>query len=159
MTDICHWSFVLCHLRLLLDHVAHLRLQVHHRAREAGKVLIVLFGNLNAVPLAELHDDVEEVHAVELELLAERLVIDDSREVLVRCNIGQNIEDFLAKFGRSHYESRVNLLMITTELIPSIPKELFRIYSVRFNRRGSPTISAVSAQSGSSSSTLIVAWQ
>ena len=30
--------------------------------------------------------------------------------------------------------------MITTELIPSIPNELFRMYSTRFSRRGSPTI-------------------
>ena len=33
-------------------------------------MLVVLFGNLNAVPLPQLHDDVEEVHAVELKLLA-----------------------------------------------------------------------------------------
>src|SRR4029079_1131281 len=137
---------------LLLDHVPHLRLQVSDRAGETGEGLVVLFGNLDTVPLAELHDDHEQVHRVELELLAQRLVIDDAGKIFVGRNIRQNIEDFLAKFSRSHYESLVNFLIITTELIPSIPNELLRMYSPRFSRRGSPTISVVSAHSGSSSS-------
>src|SRR4051812_41029588 len=140
-----HWSF--------FDHVLHSRLQVRHGAGETGEVLIVLFGNLDAMALAKLHHDVEKVHAVELKLLAEWLFSDESRKVFVGSNIGQNIEDFLADFSSGHCE---NFLMITTELIPSIPNELFRIYSARFRRRGSPMMSVVKAHCGSSSSTLIV---
>ena len=120
---------------------------------ETGEVLIVLFGNLNAVALAQLHDDVEKVHAVELELLAERLFGDEARKVFVRSDVGQNVEDFLADISGGHGEY---FLMITTELIPSIPNELFKMYSARFRRRGSPTMSVINAHSGSSSSTLIV---
>src|SRR5262245_5088338 len=138
---------------LLLDHIFHPRLKVSDGAGEAGEVLIVLFRNLNAVALAQFHDDVEKVHAVELELLAEGLFGDEARKVFVWGDVGQDIEDFLADFSGGHGEY---FLMITTELIPSIPNELFKMYSVRFRRRGSPMISVVNAHSGSSSSTLIV---
>src|SRR5205085_608026 len=133
---------------LLLDHVLHSRLQVLDGAGEAGEVFVVLFGNLYAMPLAELHHDVEEVHAVQLKLLAEGLLGDEARQVLIGGNIGQNIEDFLANIGSGHWRSRENFLMITTELIPNIPNELFRMYSTRLSRRGSPTTSVVKAHSG-----------
>jgi hypothetical protein len=66
-----------------------------------------------------------KVHAVELELLAERLVVHQSRKVLVGRNVGKDVEDFLANFSSGHADS--NLWIMTTELIPSIPNELLRI--------------------------------
>src|SRR5207248_2905175 len=58
--------------------------------------------NLDPVALAEFHDDVEKVHAVELELLAEWLLIDELRKVFVGGDVGKDVEDFLANFGGDH---------------------------------------------------------
>ena len=82
---------------LALD-VLHQRLEVRHRAVHAGQVDVVVLGNLDAVALAELHDDVEEVHAVELELLAERHVVLQLRQVFVGSDVAQDIENLLLGF-------------------------------------------------------------
>src|SRR5687768_3470256 len=118
---------IVSYTSLLLDNVFQLRLQVGDRAGEAGELLVILFGDLDAVPLAELHHDVEEVHAVQLKLLAKGPFIDEAGEVFIGGNVRQNIEDFLADFRTSHQArfSRRNAtagfpysrLIMTAELI------------------------------------------
>src|SRR4051812_41247045 len=109
---------------LLLHDILHPRLQIRHGAGQAGEMLIILFRNLNAVPLAQLHHDVEKIHAVQLKLLAKWLLGNETRQVFIGRDIGQNIEDFLANFCGGH---GTYFLMITTELIPSMPNELFKM--------------------------------
>ena len=60
-----------------------MRLEILYRAGHAHELLIVGLGNLNAMPLAQLHHDVEEVHAVQFQLLAERNVVFDVGQVFV----------------------------------------------------------------------------
>src|SRR5258707_18839 len=153
---------------LLFSHVLHRRPQVVNGTGHAGELFVLRFGDLDAVALAELHHDVQKIHAVELELLAERLLIDEGREVFVGGDVGKDIEDFLADFGVGHcYEDRdqwsrlygVYLRMMTAELMPSMPKELLRMWRTGPISLGWPMTSVRRSHSGSSSSTLIVAWQ
>src|SRR6187401_3413437 len=99
---VSHWSFATCHLKLLLHHILHRWLEIRHGAAQAGKVNIVGLGNLNPVSLAQLHNDVKKIHAVEFELLAEWLIGDKAGKVFVGRDVGQDIEDFLADFGGGH---------------------------------------------------------
>ena len=57
----------------------------------ANSVYSVL-GNLHAVALAQFHHDVEEVHAVQFELVAERHVLLQLAEVLVGRDVGEDVE-------------------------------------------------------------------
>ena len=77
-------------------------LQIADRAAHAGQVRVILFGNLDAVPLAQLHDDVQEVHAVEFQLLAERHVVLQIAEIFVGRDVRQDVEDLFSNLGRRH---------------------------------------------------------
>jgi hypothetical protein len=57
---------------------------------------------LDAVALAEFHDDIEEVHAVELELLAEVDFVIEVRQIFVGGDVAEDIEDFFTYFGGGH---------------------------------------------------------
>jgi hypothetical protein len=61
------------------------------------------------MPLAQLHHDVEEVHAVEFQLLAERLAVVERAQVFVRerClqDMSTRLPDLAASFGLSHPET------------------------------------------------------
>ena len=83
-------------------HVLHERLQVADRAAHAGQVRVVLLGNLDAVPLAQLHDDVQEVHAVQFQLVAERHVVLQIAEIFVGGDVRQNVQDLFSNLGRRH---------------------------------------------------------
>jgi hypothetical protein len=52
--------------------------------------------------LAELHYDVEEVHAVELELLAEPHIIVKLRQVLIRSDVAKDVQYFFSNLGSIH---------------------------------------------------------
>ena len=49
--------------------------QVFAGALHAGQLRIVLLGNLDAIALAQLHHDVQKVHAVQFQLIAKRDVV------------------------------------------------------------------------------------
>ena len=68
--------------------------------RHAGQLGVFLLGNLDAIPLPQFHHDVEEVHAVQFELLAERHVLFQIAEVFVRRDVGEDVEDGFSDFGR-----------------------------------------------------------
>jgi hypothetical protein len=65
-------------------------------------MLVVLLGDLDAMPLPQLHHDVEEIHAIELKLLTKRLLIDQRGKVFVRGDVGKDIENLFSQFGRGH---------------------------------------------------------
>jgi hypothetical protein len=52
--------------------------------------------------LAELHHDVEKVHAVELELLAESLLVVEVRQILIRSDVAEDVQHFDSYLGRCH---------------------------------------------------------
>jgi hypothetical protein len=52
--------------------------------------------------LAELHHNVEEVHAVELELLSKAKRVVELRQVLVRNDVAQNVQNFFSDLGSIH---------------------------------------------------------
>jgi hypothetical protein len=68
----------------------------------AGQLGIVLFGNLHAVPLAQLHDDVEEVHAIQFELFAERHILFQMADVFIGSDVREDIGYCFANFFTSH---------------------------------------------------------
>ena len=127
------------HRGLLANTSDHFRREVGHGAVHAGQLAIILFGNLNAVPLPQFHDNVEEVHAVERQLLAERLAVVQGAEIIIGSDVGQDIDDFFADLCGTHCGRRPqteNFLMMATELMPNIPKELLRMYWGRPISRG-----------------------
>ena len=67
------------HLDLFALDVRHQRFEVRDRTVHAREVDVIVLGDLDAVTLAQLHDDVQEVHAVELELLAEGDIVVELR--------------------------------------------------------------------------------
>ena len=60
--------------------------QVLGAAVERGEVLVIGLGDFDAVALAKLHDDIEEVHGVEGQLITEANFRFNSGQVLVRSN-------------------------------------------------------------------------
>src|SRR5690349_18074523 len=94
---ICIFHFAICisdatrTLGVLAFDVAHEGFEVRDRRVHAGEVDVVVFGNLHAVAFAELHDDIQEVHAIELELLAEALLVVELREVFIGGDVAEDI--------------------------------------------------------------------
>ena len=108
---------------------------------QRGQFDVVVFGNLHAIALAQLHHDVEKVHAVELELLAQRHVVLQVAQDLRRSDVAQNIENDCLRSpqescraisdnvhaSRQIASNRRLNRFITTELMPSMPNELFKM--------------------------------
>ena len=85
-----------------LDDVSHLRFEIGHGQLHAREVPVIFFGDLDAMSFAEFHDDIEEIHAVEFELFAETDVINQIVQVLVRCDVTEDVDDLVANFGGTH---------------------------------------------------------
>ncbi len=58
-----------------------------------GQLDVIIFGNLDAVSLAQAHHDVEEIHAVQFHLLAEGDIVLERAQVLVGHNIVEDIQN------------------------------------------------------------------
>src|SRR5258708_7341865 len=105
---------------------------------------VLFLRNLDPVLLAQLHDDVQKIHAVELDLFTKGNVVLQSRQVFIRDDSAEDFEQDLPDFFRIHstYSNcpvnqltvnqknrhSMNRLTIRTELIPSMPNELFKMY-------------------------------
>jgi hypothetical protein len=68
-------------------------MQVGHTAVERRELLVVLLGDLHAVALAQLHHDVEEVHRVERDLVAQPQLGLEAGELLVRRDGADDVLD------------------------------------------------------------------
>ena len=94
---------------LLAPHSSHLLYVFHQRFQErdgavhAGELEVVVFGDLDAVALAQFHDDVEEVHAVEFELIAEVHGIVEISEIFVGGDDFEDVEDFFFDVFCGHW--------------------------------------------------------
>ena len=84
------------------DDVFHLGLKISDRRMHASEISVVLFRNLHAVTLSQFHYDIQEVHAVEFQLIAESLLIIEAIKFLVRGNVFEDIKNFVANFCRGH---------------------------------------------------------
>src|SRR5262245_33215772 len=69
--------------------VLHARRKVTDRAGHAGQGSIFLFRNLDAVPLAQLHHNVQKIHAVQFELVTEGHIVLEVAEIFIRSNIAK----------------------------------------------------------------------
>jgi hypothetical protein len=105
---------------------AHLWLKVINTASHRVELGVVGFRDFNAVSFAEFHDDVEEIHGVQIDLITEGLIVFEIAQVFVWGDVGYDVDDGLARFfgGQGVSYGFVNM---TTELIPSIPNELLRM--------------------------------
>lgn len=65
--------------------------QVLTAAIKRGQLGIIVLRDFYTVLFAKLHDDIKEVHGIELELVAKAHVRLDIRKVFVRCNVGDDI--------------------------------------------------------------------
>ena len=68
--------------------------QVIHGTLHCGKMFVIGLWDLHAILLAEFHDNVEEVHAVEFQLFAERWFVLQVGEVFIGGDIFENIDNF-----------------------------------------------------------------
>ena len=75
--------------------IRHLRLKILYCAGHTRQLAIFLLRDLNSVSLAEFHHDIQEVHAVELHLLTERLLIIQIGQIFIGSNLAQNVNDFV----------------------------------------------------------------
>src|SRR5690606_33877861 len=101
----------------------------------------------------------EEVHRIELELVAQAHIGLHAAQVLIGGDVGNDIDNQLTAFFFRHDCRGCQVrkrLMMRVELIPNIPKELFRIASTRLTERGWLMTRPGISHWGSSSSTLIV---
>src|SRR5262249_26016824 len=73
--------------------IAHARFKIADGAAHGRHLDVVVLWNINAIALAQLHDNVEEIHAVQRDLLAQWLIIVDFAEILVRYDVGKDIND------------------------------------------------------------------
>ena len=63
--------------------VFHLGFEIGHGGVHASEIPIIFFWDLHAMPFSQLHDDVEEVHAVEFKLIAKRFFIVEIIQIFV----------------------------------------------------------------------------
>jgi hypothetical protein len=76
--------------------------QVLGAAVERGEVLVIGLGDFDAVALAKLHDDIEEIHTIELKLIAEADFRFHIRKVFVGRDISDDVEYDLFAFVFGH---------------------------------------------------------
>ena len=72
------------------------------RLRDWTPNFSVLLGDLDAVALAELHDDVQEVHGVQVQLIPQPHLRLHAVQVLVRGDVRDDLEDRRRDVGRLH---------------------------------------------------------
>src|SRR5262249_40140490 len=140
------------------------RREVARAPVERRELLVVGLGDVDAVALAQLHDDVQEVHRVQLDLLAQADVGLQVRQGLVgRDGAGDGLdggEDLFAihSGGIRGADPSVKRRTTSAELMPSIPKERFRMFPMRPSSLGRFATRLRTSQAGSRWSTLIVGW-
>ena len=78
-------------------HLFRLKLgrQIIRAAIEGGEFGVVGFGDFDAVLLAQLHYDVEEVHGIEVHLLAKSYIALEAGGVFVRSDFVNDVDDDL----------------------------------------------------------------
>src|SRR5713101_5285214 len=116
--------------------------EVGHATVQAGQLGVVGFRHFNLVALSQLHNDVQEIHGVQFELVTERHVAFEMAEVLIWRDHADDLDDGLLDLVVCHVETSPEvqpvaigprkytiyiLFTTTTELIPSMPEELLRI--------------------------------
>src|SRR5437660_10152061 len=89
----------------VISAVLELRREVGHATVQAGQLPVVGFRHFDAVPLAQLHHDVQEVHRVQFELVSERHVALHVGEVLIGCDHADDLKDGLPDLVVRHIET------------------------------------------------------
>src|SRR5882672_2336021 len=70
-----------------------LRGQILGAAFQRRELAVIGLRHLDAMALAELHDDVEKVHGIELELVAQADLGLDRAQILVRGDVGNDVDN------------------------------------------------------------------
>jgi hypothetical protein len=91
--------------------VFQLWLEIVDAAVEGNEFWVFIFGDFNTVLFSQFHDDVEEVHGIEVELISECDTRINVRAVVVGKNVFDDIHYGLANFFTCH--SRFLLLLST----------------------------------------------
>src|SRR5207237_9992155 len=89
----------------VISAVLELRREVGHATVQAGQLPVVGFRHFDAVPLAQLHHDVQKVHRVQFELVSERHVALHVSEVLIGRDYADYRENGLPDLVVRHIES------------------------------------------------------
>ena len=53
---------------------------------------VIGFWHFDAMALAELHHDIEEIHGIELQLIAQANLRLDGTEIFVRCDVSNDVD-------------------------------------------------------------------
>lgn len=80
-------------------------LQVCHATGHGDEVFVVLFWNFQVVAFAKFHDDVEEVHGIEIELIPQLLIIVNVAQIFIGSDIRKYVQYRRSNFFFGHQAS------------------------------------------------------